>query len=869
MTILNKLSIKNLKLNKKRTISTIIGIILSVALICGVATLVTSFRKTLVQNAIEEKGYYHLRLSNISEENVKELENNRDISSIKYVNNIGYSLLEGSVNEYKPYLRLSSISKESFESLKLRLIEGEFPKNSNEVVISSHILSNGGVKYNIGDKIKLNVGKRMTLDGYDIDFGNIYTTSEYEELVNTKEMEFTIVGIIERPNTEFEPYSDAGYTIITTGDLNGKKSAYIAFKEPFEYEDNIAKIFGLENYQDLKLDSNVGKLKYEDYYINTELLRWEALAFSDSTISMLYSIAAVVIFIIIFTSIFCIRNSFAIATTEKIKMYGMLASVGTTKKQIRKNVLSEALILGIIGIPLGIISGIFAIFILLKVVNAILGHSLLGQLDGLVFSVSAIPIILSAILGFVVIYFSSISSAKKASKISPIESIRNSNEIKITSKKLKTPKIISKLFKTGGVLAYKNLKRSKKKYRTTVVSISVSIFIFITMNTLLTNAFGMASLYYIDYDYNIELYRLDGVTSSREYIDQLRKIESVDEVFLKYDASRNDLRIFDTDHINKIPGLELIEEQNYDLEKQESIPTGRGKYSSIQLVALDDYTFKKYCEKIGANYNNIKDKCILSDEIQYFDNEENNTKIVRRYNYKENDTIIGEYDFGKEDYDYRTVNIDIGAVTNIKPYSLENTYYGGGYLIVNKDYFKDIDFSLDRICIEANDAEKAEEEIKRLNNSIEIINFDKEAKEQRSMVIVINIFLYGFITVITLIGVTNIFNTITSNMELRQREFATLKSIGMTKKEFNRMINLETIFYSTKALLYGIILGLLGTFALYKAFEVKVDSGMYIPYVPILLSIVFVFILVFVIMKYSIKKIDKQNIIETIRKENI
>ena len=146
---------------------------------------------------------------------------------------------------------------------------------------------------------------------------------------------------------------------------------------------------------------------------------------------------------------------------------------------------------------------------------------------------------------------------------------------------------------------------------------------------------------------------------------------------------------------------------------------------------------------------------------------------------------------------------------------------------------------------------------------------DSEVKEQRAMILVIKIFLYGFIAVITLIGVTNIFNTITSNMELRQKEFATLKSIGMTKKEFNRMINLETLFYGTKSLIYGIILGLLGTFAMYKSFSLKIDSGVYIPIKPIILSIIFVFILIFIIMRYSISKINKQNIIETIRKENV
>ena len=824
MTILNKLSIKNLKLNKKRTISTIIGIILSVALICGVATLVTSFQETLVQSAIENKGYYHIKISEVTDENIKELENNRDILDIKYVNEIGYSVLEGSTNEYKPYLKLCSMSEKVFKDLKFKLIEGQFPKNSNEVIISNHILSNGGVKYNIGDKIKINVGKRMTIDeDYELRFGNIYTKEE-EKLVDTKEMEFTIVGIIERPNTGFEPYSDAGYTIITKDDIVGTKSVYIAFKDVFNYKESLAKIFEVKEYSDIHRELLNNNLKYPNFSLNDELLRWEAFSFSDTTISMLYSVACVVMFIIIFTSIFCIRNSFAIATTEKIKMYGMLASVGTTKKQIRKNVITEALILGIIGIPLGIVSGIFAIYILLQVVNAILGRSLFGELDGMIFSVSIIPIIISSILGLVVIYFSAISSAKKASRVSPIESLRNSKEIKIKSKKLKTPKIISNLFKTGGVLAYKNLKRSRKKYRTTVISITVSIFIFITMNSFLTNAFGMARAYYTDYDYNIEIYSSEsGAISDDEFVESIRKLDTVDEVYAKYDTYYSGVQIFDTEKINSTIDEEPIDEMEYD-EENNVKPTGR-QYLIAELIALDDYSFKKYCEKIGVNYNDIKADAILCDEARYYD-EEGRLKIVRRYNYKENDIISGEYN--KE-----AINIKIGKISNEKPYSLENTYYGGGFIIVNKDYYKNIDFDLNRICIQAKNAEKAEEEIKNINNNVNIINFDAQAKEERSMVLVINIFLYGFITVITLIGVTNIFNTITSNMELRQREFATLKSIGMTKKEFNRMINLETIFYSTKALLYGIILGLLGTFAIYKAFDVKFNSGMYIPVIQI------------------------------------
>ena len=218
----------------------------------------------------------------------------------------------------------------------------------------------------------------------------------------------------------------------------------------------------------------------------------------------------------------------------------------------------------------------------------------------------------------------------------------------------------------------------------------------------------------------------------------------------------------------------------------------------------------------------------------------------------------------------KETQITVGKVTDINPYGLEKSYYEDGYLVVNLDEFKNMEFSPSYINIQSSKPDRLVQEMKNLkNNNLGYSNFEESAKQEKAMSLVIKIFLYGFIAVITLIGVTNIFNTITSNMELRQKEFAMLKSIGMTKKEFNRMINLETIFYSTKALIYGIVLGLLGTFALYKAFSIKIDTEMYLPLQPIAISIVAVFILVFVIMKYSMAKINSQNTIETIRNENI
>ena len=829
MNILNKISIRNLKLNKKRTISTIIGIILSTALICAVATMATSFQHTLMQNAINETGYYHLKLYNVTDENIKTLKNNRNIKNIFTIKEVGYGKLENGKNEDKPYLKLYSMDNKIFNELKFNLIEGRFPNNNNEIIISNHIATNGKVNYKVGDKIKL-----------DID----------EQLTDTKQYEFTITGIIERPNYSFEIFSDPGYTIISTNINDGIEDAFISLKNPKEYKTSIANILGVSNYNDLFKDIEITdgaentnpqdsapKLNYEKFDVNEELLRWEVFAFSDDTVLMLYQVIAVVIFIIMFTSIFCIRNSFAIAITEKMKMYGMLASVGTTRKQIKRNVISETLILGLIGIPLGILSGIVAVIVLIKIVNLIAGDIMFGNVNGIIFKVSIYPIILAIVLSIITIYLSALSSAKKASKVSPIDLLRNSNEIKLNSKKLKVPFWVSKIFGTGGILAYKNLKRSKKKYRTTVVSLAVSIFVFISMSSFIANMFDVTGNYYKDYDYNISI----GCGGRpQDEIDKISKLKYIDESYWLYESEQY-LKINDLSKINNVEGIELEEDEYYDENLVEYVPTGEGKVSKLQILALDNNSWNKYMKKIGANSEKLKDKGVLCDDYLYY--EKSGKGITQRiYKYSVGDTITGKLD-NKE------TSFNVGAITDIRPYGIEKSCYDGGYFIVDLDYYKDMNFKLRYISIQSSNPDGFVDELKSINITSGYFNISEQAKEEKSMVLIIKIFLYGFITVITLIGVTNIFNTITSNMELRQKEFAMLKSVGMTKREFNRMINLETIFYSTKALIYGIALGMIGTFALYKAFSVKFESGMYIPVKPILISVIAVFILVFIMRK--------------------
>lgn len=836
-----KFSLKNLLLNPRRTVSTMVGIILSSALICATLTLGSSFQASLVKRAINSTGYYHLKLDGLTAETVNILKNNRDFSEVMTVEECGTAVLPGCQNASKPYVSLDAMDEETFHALKFNLLEGHFPKNSREILISRHMLTNGKLSLAPGQSITLEVGERQSIDGLPLYSKNPYQ-EEGERITGATAMTYTIVGIIDRPDFSYEEYSDPCYTVIaaSTGETaQNRCNAFLALKNPYSYKKSFCELFGVNNYSDLRPNLLDRASPYRNFTINRELLRWEVLAFSDSTVSSLCAILGIVVFIIMFSSIFCIRNSFAIATTEKIRMLGMLASIGATKRQIRGTVLCEAFLLGIAAIPLGVVSGIFADLILLKTVSALLGDFLFGA-KGLVLSVRMPLILLSALLGFVTIYFSALSSARRAARVSPIAQLKNAQDIQMSEKSLRIPRWVSRFFSTGGVLAWKNLRRSKKKYRTTVISLAVSIFTFITMNAWIGNAFRNAGIYYKDYDYNLLIWGRGEEDLTDRTVSAILNMEHIEEAHTLYQMNHT---------------INLTDSTRFDYD-----PDNENERHLI-VLALDDASFRLYTKKIGANYSQVADKGILCDV--YMTLADGKYTQHRLYRYKKGDTISGTC----QDAPY---SAEVGFVTDIPPYGKEGNQYFGGYLILNRNYAgTGNDLQILALTIQSSDPAALTEQIQKISPALSVNNMDAQAKEERSMLIVISIFLYGFITVITLIGVTTIFNTITSNMELRRREFAMLKSVGMTKKEFNRMIRLETLFYSVKAFLYGIAMSLVGIVLLWRAFSMQLDAKMYLPVLPTAISGVFVFLFVFAVMKYSIHKMDRQNIIETIRSENI
>lgn len=949
MNLMKTLTLKNLKLNRKRTIVTIVGIILATALLSALVTLVSSFQYSMIEYQKQKGGDFHVKFSNVKMSELSEFKNNRNIESTFETMGMGFAKLDGCKNEDKPYAYVMATDEAGFERGCFKLIEGRMAKNEDEIVIPRHLKTNGRIDIKVGDEITLDIGKRYDSNTESVIWENIAYEHEAETLTDTVTKRYKVVGIMERPGYGMEDYSAAGYTFVTYSDElaaidNGTKSevneadttltVYSRYtQKALRNKDAVTadiigvdeKLFEKSNNSSVEMSAEesdrflkeMENAKY-DIYINRFLISYECVFPIDGTFKALFTVAAVVALIIILTSVYCIKNSFNISITEKIRQYGMLASVGATRRQIKSSVKTEAAMLGVVGIPVGTMSGILASFILVKVVNALSA----GWLNfALSFHTSLPALILAVILSIATIYFSATGSARRAAKVTPLEAIRNTKEIKIKSAKLKTPAIIGRIWGIGGVISYKNIKRNKKKYRTTVTSIVICSVTFIVISYFMSLAFGMVEMSYASTDYNIGI----GMSYKKDIdIEKLTKlvsgIEGVDDYLVGagYD--------FDVDNPEYTKEYGEYCRQLYGESEDDS--------QMFLITVLDDKSYDKYASDAGIK--NAAAGAILVNKGTFDVYNEKSSKYVKKemelYKYKAGDTIKcgynvyddassddnaaegdtesstddnnaveGDTESGTEDNSgyvdeetinngvRKTVDVTIAGVTDKAPIGYKDYSYPA-LLFMNQKGFESLwadgksgnelkpGYASYSAYVVAENADEYQDTFEKETEgnteysqiSFYVSNLDKEMRDEKSLFTLLGVFAYGLIVVIALIGITNIINTLSTGMELRSREFATLRSIGMTDKQFSEMVRLESVFISVKALVIGVPLGILISYLLCVMMNRMDDAIIYEPpYKAIILCILVVIMLIYAIMKLSMTKLRHNNIIETIKNENL
>ncbi|MCM1091298.1 MAG: ABC transporter permease [Muribaculum sp.] len=849
MNVLQKCCFRSMKGNRKRTVVTIVGIIMATALITGVACLAASFRASMIEDQKGKVGDYHYCFSGVLQENLKYFENNQHVTDLALVGEVGYAALSGSQNPDKPYLYIRAIDEEAKGALALKLTEGRMPANSSELVIGRHIRSNGLVDYQVGQELVLDVGERISGEKR-LRQDTAYTYEE-ERLESSETKTYTIVGIVERPNYVVEDRMAPGYSVFTY--LEEPREAeplevYVTYTNwALWHSDKVNEgILGAAKGENGAKARKVATSVTE----NSQLVKWVLFSFSSYYMRVIYSMSAIAVIIIIVTSVFCIRNSFQISLMEKMKLYGRLASVGTSVRQQRQMVYYEALFLGGVGIPLGIASGIIASVLLVRGVSGMMESAL--DLP-LVFEVSFPAILAAVLLSAVTIFFSAWGSARRAAKVSPINAIRANDMVKIQRRELKCPKLIDRIFGVGGKVAYKNLRRARVKYRTTVVSIVVSVTAFIGMNSFVQLVDKASRLSYEGREYQM-MVTIEG-ESGREKAEHIINMEGVTGAELVQGASFS------------VPVEELPLTESY----RELFQLGDSE--TILVYSIGESAYGEFCKRVGVSPEEAEDKAIViaEYELTYIENNKLYSNTGKLAQFQAGDVIRGSKDSGLE--------LEVVTQTKEKPKFMSYASHNTPVLIVSDRWMEQhsdavyglASWNRTELFLNCEDTSRLEEKIRRYLelSSYTVNNFDTQYQSEKSFYTVLAIFLYGFITVVALIGITNIFNTVTTNMELRAPEFAMLKSIGMTDREFRRMIWLEGLFYGGKALLIGLPLGALVAYAFHRALGTGIVMRFGLPVGSMAVSAVAVFVLLLVIMRYSMGKLNRRNLVEIIQNENI
>ena len=950
MNLMKTLTLKNLKLNRKRTIVTIVGIILATALLSALVTLVSSFQYSMIEYQKQKDGDFHMKFSNVKMSELSEFKNNRNIESTFETMGMGFAKLDGCKNEDKPYAYVMATDEAGFERGCFKLIEGRMAKNEDEIVIPRHLKTNGRIDIKVGDEITLDVGKRYDSNTESVISENCAYEHEAETLTDTVTKHYKVVGIMERPGYGMEDYSAAGYTFVTYSDElaaidNGTKSeaseadttltVYSRYtQKALRNKDAVTadiigvdeKLFAKANNSSVEMTAEesdrflkeMENAKY-DIYMNGFLISYECVFPIDGSFKTLFTVAAVVALIIILTSVYCIKNSFNISITEKIRQYGMLASVGATRRQIKSSVKTEAAMLGVVGIPVGTMSGILASLVLVKVVNTLSA----GWLNfALSFHTSLPALILAVILSIATIYFSATGSARKAAKVTPLEAIRNTKEIKIKSSKLKTPAIIGRIWGIGGVISYKNIKRNNKKYRTTVTSIVICSVTFIVISYFMSMAFSMVGMSYASTDYNIGInmsYKKDIHIDIEKLSKLVSGIEGVDDYLVgagydfdvrkpKYTKEYGEYcrQVYDnSEDVSQMFLITVLDDKSYD-----KYASYAGiKNAAAGAILVNKGTFDVYNENslkyVKKEMELYKDKAGDTIECGYnvYDDassDDNAAEGDTESSTDDNNAVEGDTESGTEDNSgyvdeetinngvRKTVDVTIAGVTDKVPIGYKGYSYAT-LLFMNQKGFESlwadgksnelkqryVSYSAYVVAENADEYQDTFEKETEGNPeysqiSFSVSNLDKQMRDEKSLFTLLGVFAYGLIVVIALIGITNIINTLSTGMELRSREFATLRSIGMTDKQFAGMVRLESVFISVKALVIGVPLGILISYLLCVIMN-RMDGAIIYepPYKAIILCIVVVIMLIYAIMKLSMTKLRHNNIIETIKNENL
>ncbi|MDP3305287.1 MAG: FtsX-like permease family protein [Erysipelotrichaceae bacterium] len=851
MNIIRKFTLASMKNNRRWTIVTAIGIIISVAMLSAIATLTSSFLSYMIENEKIDNGDWHVRLQHPDQNQLILKVEQPFVDTLSWQQVLGFIQIEDPIQSGKPYLQVTAMDSLGFTQQYVRVLEGRLPLAKGEIVMTEEQAK----AYKVGEQITLNLSLR-TLNGeivpVESGFMRSYETEDdvtfietAEQLEQAVEHQFKLVGIIEDSSksyssvinayTFYDSALDAHYDPMVSIKLTPlRQSTLLAMTEAFKDSENMIMT------------------------VNNQLLRYYGMIGNQEIFTTLAGLIAIIVMIVMVASIALIYNSFSISLSQRTRQLGMLSSVGATRAQKRSNVFLEALYLSIFAIPVGLVLGILGISLTLIFVEPLF-RSFVTTSATLKLVVWWQLLLVATLVSVITIALSVWIPALRASQISIMDSIMQRKDIKFSGRSIKTPRWIRWIFGLEGDLALKNLKRSKKKFRSTVISLTVSIVLFVSVNYFMSSLFSLAKVEYANKNYDLSVLLLDKtVESATTRIEKLRNSEYVD----RFQSSRMIQARATYEELPMAPITLQLYNDGFI-----------GKSLELYTIILDDISFKNYLEQINGDLsmftkdsNNV---IVLNIAKDSFNNKRYTGKVFEENPFTANVEIT----HSESGEITKNAQLNIVSFTDMAPLGYSYSMFYGVILITNQESVAsllDSELLYYNIFMESNNDQMHEIEIREyLNESDEVRfimnNMKSEYRNISNTILVMEVFVYGFIILISLISVMNIINTITTNVQLRRKEFAMLRSVGMTPQSFDKMVRFESVFYGFSSLLFGFPISLLVIALINHTMADGFIVDVQIPYGSFVFVTLVIFTLVFITMSYSVARIRSDNIVDALK----
>lgn len=891
MNVFHRVTLQTMKRNRLRTLVTIIGVILSTAMVCAVTTSVASLRDYLIRGVVEREGDWYARVDAASGAESEALLQDSRVTQLASAQLVGYAEIS-SENIYKPYVYVMGVDGVFFDSMPVHVMQGRLPETPDELLLPLHLLTNGHVDVRLGQTLQLALGNRV-MDGEALPQSVSY--QEGETFVPERERTYSVVGFYERAG--FEDYSAPGYVALTCPDDAGPDEYCLYYKTRSASDAEApAEALGLNAAQNWDLLAYSGRFRYAN------------------VTRMLVNFAGILIFLIALGSISLIYSAFSISVSQRTRQFGILSSVGATRRQLRGSVFFEALVVSAVGIPLGVAAGICGMGVTLHFV----GDKFRGilQMDvPMTLRVSWASVAAAAVIALVTVLISAWIPAGRATRITAMDAIRQSREVRAKERDVHVSRLTRRMFGLEGLLAKKYFFRARRRYRATIVSLVLSLVLFIS-----SSAFGMyltrsvgETLNTKDFDVYVDM--TYGADRLEAVLTGLRTLPEV--------TSASGLRTYYT---TAVVSREQLDESYLDYLKRDAISAAAdpdytgGIAMRVVICGLDRASYDRFCTEQGIPVDSSDPVVCNSGRAVWYEKTESGelTRRVSRIRYLKSDVtslpLRTEQTVEGWEYQYTTQDIELGENGNVtacggvedvferpddageailrlpvktEPLELRIwtdalpgglTDSGGMVLLYPMDRLPAVQAAEDYAFITSisrNHAETARNaegilmEQGCYSGSAQVADMREEEESSRNVVTVINVFSYGFITLISLISAANVFNTVSTNVVLRRREFAVLRSVGMTQRGLNRMMNYECALYGCRALAFGLPLSFMMTFFTYRAAGEGVSSRFLIPWGAVGVAVFSVFAVVFATMLYAVRRIRREPPIDALKDDNL